>query len=69
MGEHHDYNDSLVLPTLIPQSHDGGVRAARTNRRVRAWSERAQARATPSEQYNLGAESAAAVVESSFVRA
>src|SRR5215208_6919461 len=39
IGEHTDYHDGFVLPTVIPQRTSVEVRQ-RTDKRVRAWSAR-----------------------------
>lgn len=52
LGEHTDYHDGFVLPTVIPQRTHAAVRA-RGDRRVHAWSAGASTRP---EQYELGSE-------------
>src|SRR5215208_6919462 len=53
IGEHTDYHDGFVLPTVLPQRTSVEVRQ-RTDKRVRAWS----ARLAPQiGEYLLGRES------------
>jgi len=52
LGEHTDYHEGYVLPTLIPQRTHAAV-AARDDRLVRAWSDGTSERA---EEFALGSE-------------
>jgi galactokinase len=52
LGEHTDYHDGFVLPTVIPQRTHAALRA-RGDRRVYAWS---AGTSVQPEQYGLGSE-------------
>src|SRR4051812_11954726 len=52
LGEHTDYHEGYVLPTVIPQRTRAAVRA-RDDRRVRAWSAQTGGAL---EEYTLGEE-------------